>query len=240
MMNIRWEGPGDVPVLYKSPTINNPELSTVLPEGSWDGRPAVIVGGGPSLAGFDWNRLRRYRTIGVNLAFKFFDPTVSFSMDTRFLKWMQDGLYGPGVWERFMTRPAYRAWLLTYTATVPKGIHVIKVFKNYRWGLDHMSFSMADGIGHGINSGFGALNLAVVLRANPIYLLGFDMKHSPTGESHHHGGHPRKQNPEVLLRFRAIFEAQAPALIKRGIRVINLNPESALRCFEFSTPEEAL
>jgi hypothetical protein len=240
MKTIPWEGPGAVPVLYKTPIISSPQLSDVLPAGSWQGRPAVLVGGGPSLEGFKWDTLRGYRTIGINLAFKSFTPTIAFSMDTRFLRWMQDGEYGPGTWEKFLTEPKYRAWLLTYTATVPAGIHVIKVFKNYKHGIDHMSFRMDEGIGHGINSGFGALNLAIVLGANPIYLLGYDMKHRADGKTHHHGGHPRKQDPEVLEKFKRIFVTHAPEIAKRGVRVINLNPNSALRCFPFSTPEEAL
>ncbi len=240
MNEIQWEGPGHVPVLYKSPTIKNPPLWKFLPEGSWGGRPAVIVGGGPSLQGFDFQTLKRYRTIGINLAFQFFDPTITFSMDTRFLKWMQEGQYEPDSWKKFLSGPSYRVWLLTYTAELPPGIFVIPVFRNYKWALDRMSFKMREGLGHGNNSGFAALNLAIVLRANPIYLLGFDMKHAPGGKSHFHKGHPRKQDPASLQNFILKFTAQADEIKKRGIRVVNLNPDSALRCFEFSTPEEAL
>jgi len=240
MREIPWLGPGHVPVLYKSPTIKNPPLWNVLPEGSWEGKPAVIVGGGPSLAGFDFSRLRGHRTIGINLAFQFFNPTITFSMDTRFLRWMQNGEYEKDTWQKFITGPFYRCWLLTYTAEPPAGIFVLPVFKNYKYGLDHMSFRMADGLGHGNNSGFGALNLAVVLRANPIYLLGFDMKHGPGGKSHFHKGHPRPQDETQLAKFREKFMNHADELKRRGIRVVNLNPSSALRCFEFSTPEEAL
>ncbi|GAG00227.1 unnamed protein product, partial [marine sediment metagenome] len=34
-----------------------------MPDGAWNGKPCFIVGGGPSLKGFDWTKLNGHRTI---------------------------------------------------------------------------------------------------------------------------------------------------------------------------------
>jgi hypothetical protein len=229
------------PVLFKSPTITNPLAVDVLPQGSWLNKPAFIIGGGPSLAGFNFERLRGRRTIGVNLAFYFFEPTIIFSMDTRFLNWITNGTYEtkyPGCREKFRATAAYKIWLLTYTASLPDSILVAPVFRNYDHGRLHLSWVFRDGLGHGNNSGFGALNLALVLGANPIYLLGFDMKHEKT-KTHYHAGHPLPQSPSQVAGFIQPFDRSADEIKKRGIRVVNLNRGSALRSFEFGDIEEA-
>jgi hypothetical protein len=230
------------PVLFKSPFITNRLALDVLPQGSWLNKPAFLIGGGPSLDSFDLKRLRGRRTIGVNLAFYFFEPTIIFSMDTRFLNWVKSGTYEikyPGCREKFQTTSAYKIWLLTYTASLPDSIFVAPVFKNYDHGRMHLSWLFRDGLGHGNNSGFGALNLALVLGANPIYLLGYDMKHEK-GKTHYHAGHPLPQSPGQVAGFIQAYTANADKIKERGIRVVNLNRKSALRCFEFGDPEEAL
>ena len=229
------------PVLFKSPTVTNPLAVDILPQGSWLNKPAFLVGGGPSLDGFNFARLKGHRTIGINLAFYFFEPTIVFSMDTRFLNWITNGTYEakyPGCRERFQTTAAYKIWLLTYTASLPGSIFVAPVFRNYDHGRTHLSWIFRDGLGHGNNSGFGALNLALVLGANPIYLLGFDMKHEKT-KTHYHAGHPLPQSPSQVAGFIQPFDRSADEIKKRGIRVVNLNRGSALRSFEFGDIEEA-
>ena len=72
------------------------------------------------------------------------------------------------------------------------------------------------------------MNLAVCLGANPIYLLGFDMK-----GKWWHTGYPEKHGDEVFGAFINDFENAVPELERRGVRVINLNPDSGLKCFEF-------
>lgn len=242
-VTIEWRGEGKrPPVLFKSPTISNRELEEVLPPGSWEGRPAFIVGGGPSLESFDWTKLKGRRTIGVNLAFYKFEPTITFSMDTRFLNWILNGMYEPkfpGAREKFEKTRAYKVWCLTYTAKLPADIYIVKVFKNYDHGQRNFSFNMREGIGHGANSGFGALNLAFVLGANPIYLLGYDMSHTTTS-THWHGGHPIVQRKDTIEGYKAIFNKWAPEIKKAGTRVVNLNPASGLQCFEFMRQEEVL
>ena len=231
------------PVLFRSTLATNRALAEVLPDGSWAGHPAYIVGGGPSLEGFDFDRLRGRRTIGINVAFHKFDPTIVFSIDTRCLNWILKGFYEPthpGLLARFQKTTAYKVWLLTYTASLPADIFTVPVYQDYQTGMDALTFDSKDGIGHGNNSGYAAMNLALALGADPIYLLGFDCNRGPGDKSHWHAGHPIPQDPRHLLGFIQRFGAAAPKIKKAGRRVVNLCLTSALKCFEFGTLEEAL
>jgi hypothetical protein len=227
------------PVLFRSTAFSNRYLCEVLPDGAWADRPAFIVGGGPSLEGFDYKLLRGRRTIGINREYEFFNPTILFSMDTRFLNWALTGKYGEAARRRFDDFRGYRCWLLTYVASLRSDIFIVPALGNYQMAMHMFPMTSAEGIGHGNNSGYGALNLAVVLGADPIYLLGFDMKHS-NGKTHHHGGHPVPQSPAHLENFKKHFNFAALVLKKEGRRVFNLNPDSALDCFPKMAPQEAL
>lgn len=233
-------------MLFKSSTgYTNRELFEVLPDGAWKGRPCFIVGGGPSLRGFDWTLLKGHRTIGVNRAFEVFDPTIIFSMDTRFLNWLMTNKYralrdGGDALEKFNASPAYKVWLATYCVSLPDEFFILKAHQNYKASLRAFTFSMKDGLGSGNQSGYGALNLAVCLQANPIYLLGFDGKHADTGETHWHAGHPVKQKKELVDKFGYWFKYAARRLTGTEFNVINLNPDSAIHNFKKRPYREVL
>jgi len=217
-----------------------------LPDGAWKDRPCFIVGGGPSLKDFDWSLLDGHLVLGTNLAFMKHDPTVIFSMDTRFLRWIISGRYGAEVAEKFRLSKAIKVWLCTYKCSLPGDVFVVPVFGNYSVGFRAFPDSMSKGIGHGNNSGYAALSFAACLKANPIYLLGFDMKHEPPsegslqGRTHWHDGHPRPQTRATLMNFMRFFPVAARRTREMGIKVINLNPDSALEGFPKMRYEDVL
>jgi len=233
-------------MLYASRQYTNRQLHEVLPDGAWRGKPCFIIGGGPSLQNFDWSLLRGKRTIGINRAFERLDPTIIFSMDTRFLNWLVKGMYdkradGAGAREKFNRSTAYKVWLATYRLSLPPEFFIVKVKGNYNQGLRNFGTSLEDGIGHGNNSGYAALNLAVCLGADPVYLLGFDCNHDHKfGRTHWHSGHPMPQKFKTVKDFIAYFNRAAMRISHTKSRVINLNPESALQCFPKQRPEEVL
>jgi hypothetical protein len=212
--------------------VNERWLREVLPEGSWAGRPAVCIGGGPSLIGFDWHRLDGWLTIGVNRVFECHDPTIIFTMDRTFYVNVMQGRYGPAAQEAWAKSLALKALLKAANRPGLDGVFSIPIYRSYAHGRLTFSFNMATGLGHGNNSGYGALNLAVCLGANPIYLLGYDMKHS-AGRSHWHEGHPRPQREHTVASFILGFNRASLEIAHRSISVVNLNPDSALKCFEF-------
>lgn len=224
---------------YKSERYTNRQLLEVLPDGAWAGKPCFIIGGGPSLKDFNWSLLKGHRTIGVNRVFEKFDPTIIFSMDTRYLRWILDGKYGAEAKQKFDKSKAYKCWLCTYRASLPAEVFIVKVFRNYTKGFKAFKTSQAEGIGHGNNSGYAAINLAVCLGARPIYLVGFDMSHEKN-RTHWHDGHPRPQTQLVIDNFIRHFNNALPAIKKTGAEIINLNPESGLKCFPRRPLKEVL
>lgn len=204
-----------------------------VPSGSWEGKPCYIIGGGPSLEKhWAWliPRLQDQLTIGINCAYEKIEPTIAFGMDPKFIRWIQMGKYGEPAREKWEHLGSYKVWLCTYTTKLPDDVYILKCLGGYVAARHVFPFRMENGIGHGNNSGYAALNLAACLGANPIYLLGFDMKREGT-KTNWHAGHPEKMRDSAPASFIKHFAIAAKELDKKGIKVINLNPKSALTCF---------
>jgi len=203
-------------------------FSNILEDDEWKGQRCFIIGGGPSLKGFDFSRLKGELVIGVNRAYEKIDCTIMFSMDSRYYQWITRGELKGRARDKFINFKGYKIWLNASRYQFPKDIYQLG------WvGGEGFSWSLKNGLGGGSNSGFGALNLAVCLGANPIYLLGFDMKGNNGKQAWWHEGYPMRQPNEVYAKFIERFSRVAPELKQKKIKVINLNPNSALRCFEF-------
>lgn len=98
-----------------------------------------------------------------------------------------------------------------------------------------------DGICHGHNSGYQAINLAVMLGARRILLLGFDMKAAADGRMHWHPEHPVRTPGNVFTQsMLPAYKTIVGPLEERGIEVINCSPDSALHVFKKMPLEEAL
>ncbi len=230
--NLRRVRIGRAPVMTPDRDLDaGKTLAEALPDGSWAGQRCFIIGGGPSLKGFDFSRLDGELAIGVNRAYEKLDCTVMYSMDDCFYDWARQGKFGPAALDRFSSFCGYRVWA-HFHGQVPAGYFGIRL--NSTPGLP---LSIAHGLNHGNNSGYSALLLACCLGANPIYLLGFDMKYDG-GASHWHSGYPRTGRESVLENFKRPFHALAPELARAGIKVVNLNPDSALEAFPKTSFDE--
>lgn len=96
-------------------------------------------------------------------------------------------------------------------------------------------------IHQGGNSGYQAMNLAYLWGAKAMILLGFDCSPSKRGEAHWFGQHPAgltQQQPYDLWQGK--FPALAQDLRKEGVQVYNASRETALRCFDRMTLDEAI
>jgi hypothetical protein len=202
--------------------------SLALPEGffdgAWAGQACFIIGGGPSLKGFDFNRLRgRGRIIAINRAYEFVPfADVHYFMDRPYYKRIQS----EPSWRVF---PGIKVYLNMSGYSIEGGVVSLRPM-----GRTGLSRSLAEGIYHGNNSGVGAIGLAHCLGANPVYLLGYDCKRT-SESSHFHSGYGRSMSDTVLARMIKDFDDMAALLRGVGTRVINLNPDSAIRCFPIST-----
>jgi len=203
-------------------------LYDIMPDGAWKGQRCFIIGGGESLRGFDFSKLKNELVIGVNRAYELGNCTINYAMDNNLYHWITKGVLGQEAKERFEDFKGIPVWVDSAGYDYPQGIFILN-----KLGTQKNNFSMKDGILSGTNAGFGALNLAVCLGANPIYLLGFDMEGKNGGQAWWHDGYPENQIESIYRTFMLDFKKIAPKLKERGTRVINLNPDSKLRWFDF-------
>jgi hypothetical protein len=86
-----------------------------------------------------------------------------------------------------------------------------------------------DKIHHGGNSGYQAINLAYLMGAAKIILLGYDMHNN--GMAHFFGDHPKGLSNGRYDQYVSNFTRLAKDLAAAGIEVINCTPDSALTQF---------
>lgn len=96
-------------------------------------------------------------------------------------------------------------------------------------------------ISYGSNSGFQAINLAILFGCRRIVLVGFDMRHVG-GKSHFFGDHPGgevRQNSDGDYRNFVRHFAVGARELPKEIVVINATPGSALDCWPIMGFDEA-
>ena len=201
-------------------------------DGAWAGKRCFIVGGGPSLKGFDWSMLDNELSIGINRALEFYTPTVSFSIDSRWYVWTTNGDLGEDAKRRYEQYRGHKVQLNANSfQDFPEDVQQLQPYPHPR----RISGKMRDGICHGDNSGMAAIDLAICLGATEIYLLGFDCNVHDGDQEHYHDGYPETQRSKVYQKFIASMNVIAPTARARA-RIINCNPDSGLKCWEFGTP----
>lgn len=180
----------------------------------WPGERAFILGGGPSLKGFDAERIRgKGRVIACNNAGLDLAPwaDVLFAADGRWFGWNTERLN--------LNQSRYRV-----TRQNPRSDWL-------PWPVERMRHDRAGALALspdtvcGACSGAMAVNLAWHFGAVEIVLLGFDMRpgnyhadHRAPGMAQHYEG-----------QFRPALERMITALQERGVRILNATLGSALR-----------
>jgi hypothetical protein len=191
-----------------------------------------LVGGGPSLKGMDLSALAGQYTIAVNNAFRLVpNPDVIFYADTRWWSWNGKDIPAEFPGRIISTCSAGARYL---------DPRVCRMGRCYRFteedgaGLSHDPTLLS-----GPDSGYMAINLAYLLGASRIVLLGYDMGFT-AGESHWHEDHPI-ETPEsnYLNLFAPTYPKLIGALQKAGVEVVRCTP-SRLDFIPQITLEEAL
>ena len=222
--------------------INN-KITSQFNQNSWLNRRCFIIGGGESLKGFDYSQLDNELTISINKLFEVYPrATISYSMDSEFYRKLKTGLYNnystEDLWNKWHSLECVRVFL-TPMEIMEFGSEVNLVRR--KWEPSISRGDLDDGIYGGIISGTGALNLAIALGANPIYLLGYDMH--AVKYTHCHGGYDSRtlENFNIKLRdYRVEIESMSKLIAEVGVTVVNLNKESKLQCFSFGDLQEVL
>lgn len=170
----------------------------------------LIVGGGPSLKGFDLSpaRLAGF-TIAVNNAYRLVPHAeVLFFGDRRWFRWHEAEVM------------AWPGQVITSSAAVFNTGKVQRMGKLYDKPISDDRSRLV-----GIDSGCQAVNLAYHFGARKIVLAGFDMDFAEDGSSHFHNDH---QTPSDRKNYVDKFTPQYPPLIaalaERGVEVVRCTP----------------
>jgi len=225
----------------------NSKVTDMLQNLQWRGSRCFIIGGGPSIKEQKLNldRLKGEKVIGINRAYEFYPwIDIIYMMDNEYEKRIKEGKIDhwkkfkegvTGARDTFNDFKGVKVCLTPMTARkFPPDIFLVRTRLDKMLGLD-----LHSGIYGGLCSGFGAVQLAMCLGANPIYLLGYDMKVGL--QTHWHSGYPKQSRAQLAERLKGYAEElkkYAPQMKAMGFNVVNLNKDSALDCFTFSSLED--
>lgn len=203
---------------------SNIKYSSVTP--IFKNKTVYIIGGGPSLEGFNWKLLKDKSVIAINKSFMAV-PTaqIIYWTDSRFYRWYKEDI------------DASKATKYTINPGAPYKTDVKLLKKGVKYGLETDNKLLA----HGDNSGYAGINLAYHLGANKIILLGFDMG-SYGNKTHFHEGYATKPTSKAIYekRFSVSFPHIAKELKDRDIKIYNASSRSTLTCFPKIDIEKAL
>jgi len=197
----------------------------------WDDAPVYLVGGGPSLRGFDFSRLKgKGHVVGVNRAMFDCPCECGVSIDHQFITNFSNSLYDFGC-----NHTLYLA-----VGEAPRLPHVSSAM--YLRTVYASGLSLDPEFLHkGSTSGYAALGIALLKRARMIILLGYD--YSTDGPVHHyHSDYPwyNKASDQSWGRWSLKYGPAACDCLSLGVKVLNASLNSALPYFKKITLEEAL
>jgi len=184
----------------------------------WEGQTVCVLGGGPSVRGFNMDLLKSVKTVGCNDAYKFGPEVVDIL------------LFGDVKWYRHHYKELSLFPNLVFTncekMDLDKGERVLMVPRK-------PSGFHIDALGWNGNTGASAINLALITGARTIVLVGFDMHLDAGGNSNWHPNPLDSVKPEHYKRYKLGINGCVPDWLAHwpGTEIINLNPDSELECF---------
>lgn len=219
----------------------------------WVGGTVVLLGAGPSLT-MEQVRIAqaahqsgRARCIAVNDTYLVASwADVHYAADAHWHRWHTDGVAKPvlglsaeQVREMWAAFPGQKCTIQNSGATVADdAVHMLRNrdFPGNGLGLSTDPQALVTGR----NSGFQALNLAVLSGATRLILIGFDGQPAPSGKSHFSGGHPRPTPAAAYPLYCQAMTAAAGPLEDLGVEVLNCSPGSAINSFPTAQMEDVL
>jgi len=189
----------------------------------------VVIASGPSLRQSDVDAVRgKAAVIAVNDNYRLAPwADVLYAADPDW--WLKEPDFAGERWSTQPKSAGQDAW--------PEG-DAKRLGVNLIDSIRAVGLSFEPGLIHqGGNSGYQAINLAVLMGARRVILLGFDLQISG-GKIHHHADHAGKNPDSVALKewAKAFETIECPPWLE----IINCSRESALTCFPRMTIEECL
>lgn len=203
-------------------------LQSIAPR--WRGRTVVVAATGPSLTPEVAHAVRDHPVIAVSDAYRLLPwAEVLYSCDAG---WWRVHEGAPGfAGERWSSHDKGS----NDKTSLPReyGVRLVA-------GRDGHTFSSDPALLHyGSNTGFQAINFAILAGARRIVLVGFDMRHV-AGKRHFFGDHPRPLSNNLDLRVLLPIFAKAARALPAGVEILNATPGSALTCFPIVPLPQAL
>lgn len=209
--------------------IGKRERLTKLVDGAWNGQPCFVVGGGPSLKTLDWKLLEDLpNVIVINRAYRDCQTAdIFFTEDIRFIEKFSQA----SDWATFQGLKVFHSLDPMYLDMARKADPSLIIIEKKRpdkfW-----SKSFADGLSYSSNSMIGALNIADILGASTIFILGLDCKRTENLTTNYHSDYPIdwRVNGAQLESFASDFKHWAAMHLKSKL-VVNLNLDSGVDCW---------
>jgi len=200
-------------------------MTAWIPKPIWQGKDVFIIGGGSSLRGFDWSLLKKEHTIGCNQAFRLGPEVCDICIfcDKKFI--LKDRDPRRGFYDELAKFP---------NPVVTNNNQLVKY--KITW-LKHMPRKVrglgTDSLGYNKNTGAAAINLALILGASTIYLLGFDMHLDTTGRPNWHDRLLDKANEKTYKGMIKGFDNLHKDLeiVFPGRKIFNVTNKSDLNIF---------
>ncbi len=195
----------------------------------WPGFSVVCVATGPSLDAAQVDAVRAWRDTGTARA-------IVVVNDAYVLAPWADVLYAcdGSWWEAHAGAPSFRGQKVSGTRHgAAWGAQCLVTDR--RHGLSDDPTTLA-----GSNSGYQAMNFAVLSGASRVVLLGYDCRPSQTGQTHFFGSHRHASHEPPFGLFLGEWPSACQPLEDAGVSVVNATPDSAITCFPTATLTEAL
>lgn len=184
----------------------------------------MIVASGPSLTRADVDFVKgKARVMAINTSYKLAPwADVLYAADGKWWRWHHGA-------------PDFHGLKFSVSKTAQNWTGVTVLNQGSESGLSTDPTTLA--LGH--NSGYQAINLAVLFGSTRILLLGYDMARGPKGQHHWHKEHPHQTYDNYQFYARLFAKMVAP-LRMLGVEVINCSRQTALTCFPRQSLAEAL
>lgn len=193
----------------------------------WPASTVFIIGGGPSLFGFDWSLIENRQCIAVNGGHALGWPPFCYFSD---VDWYENSIRERGLVD-------YGGMLVTihtHFQDIP-GVHCM------RRGPPGLNPN-PDTLAWNLNSGATAINLAYHLGAKRVVLIGFDMKPREEANGTRHNWYFNYRLPKggQYNLFLKQFPMIARDAEKLGLEIVNATPGSAVTSFPMVKLEDEL